>query len=93
MNAFILVFSHPFFAMTDIDGRYRIDNVPPGAAWWPGTGFPRSPRPVTVPDSGATGSTSPFDEDIPFFAGAAFLTSALLAVLSVSAAVCWSAPP
>ena len=30
MNAFILVFSHPFFAMTDADGRYRIDNVPPG---------------------------------------------------------------
>ena len=30
MNAFILVFNHPFFAMTDADGRYRIDNVPPG---------------------------------------------------------------
>ena len=30
MNAFILVFGHPFFAMTDADGRYRIDNVPPG---------------------------------------------------------------
>ena len=30
MSAFILVFSHPFFAMTDSEGRYRIDNVPPG---------------------------------------------------------------
>src|SRR6202030_711780 len=30
MNAFILVFSHPFFALTDQEGRYRIDNVPPG---------------------------------------------------------------
>jgi plastocyanin len=30
MNAFILVFSHPFFAVTDADGRYHIDNVPPG---------------------------------------------------------------
>src|SRR5207302_4391177 len=30
MNAFILVFSHPFFAVTDPEGRYRIDNVPPG---------------------------------------------------------------
>ena len=30
MNAFILVFSHPFFAVTDDEGRYRIDNVPPG---------------------------------------------------------------
>ena len=30
MNAFILVFSHPFFSLTDTEGRYRIDNVPPG---------------------------------------------------------------
>ncbi len=31
MNAFILVFTHPFFAVTDAEGRYRIDNVPPGS--------------------------------------------------------------
>ena len=41
MSAFILVFGHPFFAMTDAQGRYRIDNVPPGAyhvvAWNEGT--------------------------------------------------------
>jgi plastocyanin len=54
MNAYILVFSHPFFAMTDGDGRYRIDNVPPGTygivAWNEGT---RSdPQSVTVPDGG-----------------------------------------
>lgn len=30
MSAFILVFNHPFFAVTDASGRYRIDNVPPG---------------------------------------------------------------
>jgi len=30
MNAFILVFAHRFFAMTDDEGRYRIDGVPPG---------------------------------------------------------------
>jgi plastocyanin len=30
MNAFILVFGHRFFAVTDDEGRYRIDNVPPG---------------------------------------------------------------
>ena len=30
MNAFILVIGHRFFAMTDDDGRYRIDGVPPG---------------------------------------------------------------
>jgi plastocyanin len=30
MSAFILVFSHRYFAVTDEAGRYRIDNVPPG---------------------------------------------------------------
>jgi plastocyanin len=30
MNAWILVFAHRFFAMTGDDGRYRIDNIPPG---------------------------------------------------------------
>ena len=54
MNAFILVFSHPFFALTDTDGRYRIDNVPPGTynviAW--NEGMSSEPRPVTVPDGG-----------------------------------------
>jgi plastocyanin len=52
MNAFILVFSHPFFAMTDPDGRYQIGNVPPGTynviAWNEGT--PSEPKAVTVPD-------------------------------------------
>jgi plastocyanin len=55
MNAFILVFSHPFFAMTDTDGRYRIDNVPPGSynviAWNEGTAS--EPKAITVPDGGA----------------------------------------
>ncbi len=54
MNAFILVFSHPFFALTDGEGRYRIDHVPPGTygviAWNEGTSS--EPRPVTVPDGG-----------------------------------------
>jgi plastocyanin len=54
MNAFVLVFSHPFFALTDADGRYRIDNVPAGTygviAWNEGT--PSDPKPATVPDSG-----------------------------------------
>jgi plastocyanin len=54
MNAFILVFSHPFFAMTDADGRYHIDNVPPGTygvvAW--NEGMPSDTKPVTVPDGG-----------------------------------------
>jgi plastocyanin len=30
MSAFILVFAHRFFSVTDDDGRYRIEGVPPG---------------------------------------------------------------
>ena len=30
MNAWILVFAHPFFAVTDADGRFRIEGIPPG---------------------------------------------------------------
>jgi hypothetical protein len=40
MNAFILVFDHRFFAVTDENGRFRIDRVPPGTyrvtAWYEG---------------------------------------------------------
>jgi len=55
MNAFVLVFSHRFFAMTDTEGRYRIDGVPPGnynvIAWNEGTST--DSKPVSVTD-GAT---------------------------------------
>ena len=41
MSAWILVFAHPFFAVADADGRFRIDGVPPGsytlAAWSDGS--------------------------------------------------------
>jgi plastocyanin len=54
MNAFILVFSHPFFALTNAEGRYGIDNVPPGTynviAWNEGT--TSEPKPVSVPEGG-----------------------------------------
>ena len=30
MSAYILVFSHPFFAITDAEGRYSIPNIPSG---------------------------------------------------------------
>jgi plastocyanin len=52
MNAFILVFSHRFFTLSDVEGRYRLDNVPVGTynviAWNEGTAS--DPRPVTVTD-------------------------------------------
>ena len=54
MNAFILVFGHPFFATTDSDGRYRINNVPPGTynviAW--NEGLASEPKSVTIPAGG-----------------------------------------
>jgi plastocyanin len=54
MNAFILVFSHPYFAVTDNQGRYHIDNVPPGTygviAW--NEGNASDSRPAIVPDGG-----------------------------------------
>ena len=54
MNAFILVFSHPFFTLTNADGHYSLENVPPGTynviAWNEGTAS--EPKPVTIPDGG-----------------------------------------
>ncbi len=54
MNAFILVFSHRFFAVSDADGRYQIDGVPPGTytlvAWI--EGVIRDAKSITItPDS------------------------------------------
>jgi plastocyanin len=50
MNAFILVFGHRFFALTDAEGRYAIEGVPPGtytlSAWFEGA--VREQRALTV---------------------------------------------
>jgi len=56
MSAFILVFAHRYFAVTDDEGRYRIDGVPPGTynvAVWNETlrGDPPK-RTVTIGDGG-----------------------------------------
>lgn len=54
MSAFVLVFGHRYFATTDTDGRYRIDNIPAGTytvvAWHEGQA--RDLRAVTVPPGG-----------------------------------------
>jgi plastocyanin len=52
MSAYILVFSHPFFAVTDEEGRYTIGAVPPGSytiVVWSELGRAQ-PRRVTVDD-------------------------------------------
>jgi plastocyanin len=54
MSAFILVFAHRYFAVTDAEGRYHIDDVPPGTytvvAW--NDGEARSSHAVRVPEGG-----------------------------------------
>jgi plastocyanin len=56
MSAFILVFAHRFFAVTDDQGEYRIDQVPAGTytvvAWYEGT--VRQRRTVTFAEDGRT---------------------------------------
>jgi plastocyanin len=54
MSAYILVFSHPFFAVSDNDGRYEIHAIPPGTyslRVWSELGT-AAPRRVTVADGG-----------------------------------------
>ncbi|MCM3879087.1 MAG: carboxypeptidase regulatory-like domain-containing protein [Vicinamibacterales bacterium] len=50
MSAFILVFSHRYFAVTGADGRYQIGRVPPGrytlVAW--NEGAVRESRPIVM---------------------------------------------
>jgi plastocyanin len=54
MSAFILVFAHRYFSVSDRDGMYRLENVPPGAytvvAW--NESAPLESRRVVVPDAG-----------------------------------------
>ena len=62
MNAFILVFTHRFFSVSDADGRYQIDGVPPGTytliAWI--EGVIRDAKSITV-----TADTRSVEADFP----------------------------
>jgi plastocyanin len=55
MNAYILVFGHRFYSITDADGRYRLDRVPPGTytlvAW--NEGEARDTKQVVVAEGAA----------------------------------------
>lgn len=54
MSAFILVFSHRYFAVADQEGRYRLEHVPPGTytvvAW--NESVPVESRQVVIPEFG-----------------------------------------
>ena len=54
MNAFVLVFNHPFFDVTDVDGHFEMPSVPSGnytiVGWYEGE--TRVSHPVVVPASG-----------------------------------------
>jgi len=56
MSAFILVFAHRYFAVTDEDGRYRLENVPPGTytltVWNETVRGDLPARTVTIGDNG-----------------------------------------
>ena len=56
MSAFVVVFNHPYFRVTGVDGRYHIDNVPPGSdaivGWYEGEA--RVQRTIPVAPGAAT---------------------------------------
>jgi plastocyanin len=56
MSAFILVFAHRYFAVTDDEGRYRLEGVPPGtytvAVWNENVQGDPPRRTVTIGDAG-----------------------------------------
>lgn len=54
MSAYVLVFAHRYFDVTDDEGRFRLDGVPPGTytvvAW--NESVPQAARRVVVPEAG-----------------------------------------
>ena len=58
MNGYIRVFNHPYFAVTDEDGKFKIENAPAGkyhiVAWQESIGYLRraSRRAIPIDDQG-----------------------------------------
>ena len=92
MSAFILVFAHRYFAVTDEDGRYHIDNVPPGqytvVAW--NEAMPSETGIAQVPEGGRGRALVPLRAAMRILSSLTnriFLGSAALAVLTIAVAV------
>ena len=93
MSAFILVFSHRYFSVVDDEGRYRLENVPPGTytvvAW--NESAPLESRLVVVCGSGRRRrdqlrARAPM-KSFSSLTNRIFFASALLAVLTIGLAV------
>ncbi len=55
MSAYVMVTDQPYYALTDADGNFKIDGVPPGTyeieVWHEWLGKHR--KPITVKEDGA----------------------------------------
>jgi plastocyanin len=63
MNAFVLVFAHPFFDVTDPDGRFELPNVPAGT--YTVVGWHEGEAQVTRPVIVSAGSWTEVDLPVP----------------------------
>ena len=91
MSAFILVFAHRFFAVTDAEGRYRIEGVPPGsytlALWNEGGGAPAPGAARRARRSGRAGpGGGVMARPLASLRSRVFAATAVVAVLPVAAA-------
>ena len=95
MSAFILVFAHPFFDVTDDDGRFVIEGVPPGAytvvGWYEGEA--RVTRALSVSAGAWTEVELTGRDALLASLSNRIFWRALLASLSIGAALFFVRPP